>query len=65
MKKPSGKLVTHIQVRLTLKEKNRIKGLSELYAGGNMSLWIVHSALNGPREFLFPKGLGFRKTKRS
>ena len=29
---------------------NRIKKLAELYSNGNVSVWIIHCALNGPRE---------------
>lgn len=39
-----------LQIRVTEFEKNRIQGLAQIYAGGNTSLWIIHSALNGPRE---------------
>lgn len=43
---------THIRLRVTEKEKNRIKILAKLYAGGNLTAWMIHGALNAPRKKL-------------
>jgi hypothetical protein len=52
-KKPrTHKMVATIQVRCSEQEKNYIKGLAGIYAGGNLSLWLMHGAKNAPREFL-------------
>lgn len=53
-----------IQIRVTEWEKNRIEGLAKLYANGNTSLWVVHSALNGPRERLTNEKRKGRQTKK-
>lgn len=42
----------NIQIRVTEKEKNRIKMLADLYAFGNVSAWITYAALNAPRKRL-------------
>jgi hypothetical protein len=41
-----------IQFRLSLQEKNRIKGLAKIYAGGDVSKWLRHGGINAPRRFL-------------
>lgn len=41
-----------IQFRLTEPVYNRIRGLANLYADGNVSAWLVHGGLNAPRRFL-------------
>jgi hypothetical protein len=46
---------TRIECRLTEKDKFRIIFLAEQYAGGNVSMWMVHGALNAPRKYLVPK----------
>jgi len=46
------KLNTTLQIRLTTKEKNQIKMLAGLYAGGNISLWIIYSSLSVDPKFL-------------
>ena len=43
-----------IQIRVNTKEKNRIKGLANLYAQGDLSTWIRWAAINGERKFLRP-----------
>ncbi len=48
----SKKKIETVQVRLTEFEKNRIKILAKKFAGGNMSQWIVHGAMNAPRRML-------------
>ena len=40
------------RVRCTLQELNRVKGLAKLYAGGDVSKWMRHAAVNGPRRHL-------------
>jgi hypothetical protein len=61
--KKKKKLNEVLQVRLSTQEKNRIRGLADLYANGNISLWIVHAGLNAPREFLMPKDESFRRRR--
>lgn len=51
-KRKLGKTLTQLQIRLTHQEKNRIKALASIYAGGNMSLWMIYGALSAPRVFL-------------
>jgi len=46
------KLSEHIQIRLTKYEKNRIRGLAKVYAGGDMSLWLRWAGLNAERKYL-------------
>lgn len=41
-----------LQIRVTEFEKNRIRGLAKIYAKGNTSLFVVHAAINAPREFV-------------
>lgn len=48
---------TQIQIRTTEFEKNRIKLLADKYAGGNISAWVIHGAMNAPRRFLKRKRL--------
>lgn len=52
MKKEKGKLTERFELRLSEYEKNFIKGLSNLYAGGNMSLFIIYACFNCDRKFL-------------
>lgn len=59
-KKPVRSLT--LQVRLTEWELNRIKGLAGIYAGGNLSLFVVHASLNAPREKITNE---VRKVKKS
>lgn len=56
MKKDSAK--ERINIRLTKKQKNRIKALAEIYCDGNISAWIAYSAINAPRKFLLEKEKG-------
>ncbi len=46
-----------IKIRTTEQEKKKIAHLAKLYAGGSMSLWILHGALNAPRKSLVDKSL--------
>lgn len=50
--KAAGKKLSRIDVRMTEKEKNRIKMLADRFAGGNVSLWITYAALECPRVHL-------------
>lgn len=43
---------TRIQIKCNNKIANRIKTLADLYAGGNVSLWLQYAALNCPAKFL-------------
>lgn len=43
---------------VTEKEMNRIQWLADIYAGGNLSLWLRHAALNADRKFLVPRKRG-------
>lgn len=36
---------TNLILRLTLKQKNKLKGLAMIYAGGNVSRWVLHQSL--------------------
>jgi hypothetical protein len=51
-------------IRMTEQEYNRLVVLSELYAGGNLSLWITWAAINGPRKFITKKDLEPKPKKR-
>ncbi len=42
----------YMQVRVTAAEKSRIKTLANIYAEGNLSLWVVNASLHMDREFL-------------
>jgi len=44
-----------IQLRVTEFQKNRIKMLADKYAGGCVTTWMMHGALNAPRKFLAGK----------
>lgn len=41
-----------LRVRAGERTANRIKMLADLYAGGNVSLWMRYAALNAPLRFL-------------
>lgn len=41
-----------IEARCTKFEKSKIKFLAKIYAKGNMSLFVIYSALNMPKENL-------------
>ena len=47
-----AKLTKQINIRLSEYEYNFIKGLSNIYASGNMSVFFVYAALNCERKFL-------------
>lgn len=46
------KLTEKIEIRVTEYEKNFIKGLADLYAQGNVSLFMVYAAFNSDRKML-------------
>ena len=46
------KKLSVIHFRLTEYEKNRIRGLADLYADGDMSIWLRWAALNAERMVL-------------
>lgn len=49
-----NKRIKKLQIRLSTKELNRIRILAKEYAGGSITKWILHGALNAPREYLSP-----------
>lgn len=52
-RKPSPKSMREVmKFRLSIQEKNRIKGLAKIYAGGDVSKWLRHAGVNAPRRFL-------------
>lgn len=51
-KKLVQKMDCTIQVRLTSQEKNKIRARAQIFAGGNISLWMIHAALNTQGEYL-------------
>lgn len=57
------KLSEKIEIRVSSYEKNFIKGLADMYAGGNVSLFMVYSAFNADRKILGEDDL--RESKRS
>lgn len=46
------KLTERLEIRVSPYEKNFIKGLADLYAQGNVSLFLVYAAFNSERKFL-------------
>ena len=46
------KRMDYIQIRVNKKEKNKIKGLTKLYAAGDVSLWMRWAGINAERKFL-------------
>ena len=65
-KKVKDKLTEHIHIRLSPYEKNFIQGLADLYAKGNLSLFLVNAAFNSDRKFLEENDLreSRRRTKK-
>jgi len=57
------KLSERVEIRLSPYEKNFIKGLANLYAGGNISLFLVYAAFNSDRKMLGENDL--RESNRS
>ena len=51
MKKLNAKS-DELRVRVTKKEKNKIRGLAKIYAGGNLSQWVRHCIDNYESKFL-------------
>jgi uncharacterized protein (DUF1778 family) len=53
LKKPDkDKLTERIELRVSPYEKARLQGFADLYARGNLSLFLVYTALNVNRKFL-------------
>lgn len=52
MAKEKKKLSERIEIRVSPYEKNFIQGLANLYADGNLSLYLVYSAFNSERKIL-------------
>ena len=46
------KLIERIELRVSRQEKNLIKMLAQLYAGGNVSAYIVDRVINTNRKFI-------------
>jgi len=68
----SDKRVEVIQIRVNRKEKNMIRGLAGLYAGGDLSMWLRYAGLNAERKFLLetkkapsPKTRGPKRSNRT
>lgn len=57
MKKEYDKLTETIIIKVSPYEKNFIKGLADLYAQGNMSMYLVYAAFNSERKFIEPDDL--------
>lgn len=51
-KRVKNKLNDRMEIRLSTFEKNQIKGRAKLYAKGNVSLFVVHQALESDPKFL-------------
>ena len=60
--KEKEKLTCEIKIRVSIKEKNTIKLLSDLYAGGNMSAYIIDRVLYSNRRVI--KESNFELSKR-
>lgn len=52
MNRDRPKKLETIQVKLTMQEKNQIKARSTLFAGGNLSMFVVRQALHAPAKHL-------------
>jgi len=63
MAKEKKKLTERIEIRVSSYEKNFIKGLADLYAEGNVSLFLVWAAFNSDRKILGENDL--RESNRS
>lgn len=46
------KLTEKVLLRLSTWEKNRLQGLADTFAGGNLSLWLVYGGLHVTRKHL-------------
>lgn len=57
MPKVKSKLMTVVKARVSEFEKNRLQHLADLYAGGNLSLWLVYGGLNVTRKHLKEESL--------
>ncbi len=61
----TNKTSTKFQIRLTEFEKNRLKWLADMYAEGNISLYIIYAALNIDRKKIKPNDLkGYSKRRK-
>lgn len=56
------KLTEKILIRVSLKEKNTIKMLADIYAGGNMSAYVIDRVLYSNRRVI--KENNFELSKR-
>lgn len=61
MSKP--KLVERIQIKLSTWEKNRIRHYANIYANGNISLYLIGCGLKGNPLFLDDESLGQSKRR--
>ena len=52
-----------ITVRVSTYEKNKLRMLADMYAGGNISLWVVRCALDAPRKMLDDDSISSSKRK--
>lgn len=50
------KRMDFIQIRVSEFEKNRIKGLANLYAEGDVSAWLRWAGMNADRKFIKKRG---------
>ncbi len=48
------KMVEFIQIRVTGPEKSKLKALAQIYASGNLSMYILGQALLAPRKYYVP-----------
>ena len=50
-------LTEYIHIRVSEFEKNRLQWLSNKYADGNLSLYLIYHAMNAPRKKIDPENL--------
>lgn len=51
-KKRKDGLIETVKFRLSERDLNRLEWLVKTYAGGELSRWLRHAALNAPRRYL-------------
>jgi len=44
------KLTERIEIRCSKQEKSRLKWLADIYAGGNLSAWLMYAGLKMVRQ---------------
>lgn len=54
-----------INIRVSEKDKNKIKMLALTYAAGNISEWLTYAALNVDAKFLVPTNARAQRKKSS